>query len=172
MSTVERERKYLVAGRPELATPGATLRQGYLAVGQPSVRVREVDRREWILTIKAGSGPVRTEVELPLRQDEFDALWPLTEGRRIEKTRYRIPLGDRTAELDVFAGSLTGLELVEVEFDDDDQMAAFVAPAWFGTDVTDDQRFTNAALAISGGPRTGEDLRPARLPPTAEAQAE
>ena len=153
--TVERERKYLVADLPELPSRGNALRQGYLTAGAPSVRVREADGQHCTLTIKAGRGAVRTEVELPLAREQFDALWPFTQARRIEKTRYRMPLGDRTAELDVFSGSLAGLELVEVEFDDDEQMAAFEPPAWFGRDVTDDDRFTNASLALAGDPRVG-----------------
>jgi adenylate cyclase len=43
-------------------------------------------------------------------------LWRLTVGRRLEKTRYRIPLGRLTIELDVFHGKLRGLIVAEVEF--------------------------------------------------------
>jgi adenylate cyclase len=42
--------------------------------------------------------------------------------------------------------------LVEVEFDSDAAMARFEPPRWFGDDVTDDRRYTNAALALAGTP--------------------
>jgi adenylate cyclase len=40
--------------------------------------------------------------------------------------------------------------LVEVEFDSDEAMAGFDPPAWFGIEVTDDRRYTNAGLALDG----------------------
>ncbi len=63
-----------------------------------------------------------------------------------------VPVDGVDAELDVFAGTLTGLVLVEVEFDADDAMAAFEPPAWFGAEVTDDDRYSNASLAVDGMP--------------------
>jgi len=55
-------------------------------------------------------------------------------------------------ELDVFGGSLDGLIMAEVEFRSAEELAAFEPPDWFGRDVTDDNRYTNAALALSGLP--------------------
>lgn len=151
--TVERERKWLVSRLPPLPTDGEQLRQGYLALdGDVAVRIRDVDARRHTLTIKAGTGAVRTEVEHELGEHEFEALWPSTAGRRVEKTRYQVPLDGHVAEVDVFGGDLAGLVVVEVEFLDDEAMAAFVAPPWFGPDVTADRRYANAALALAGHP--------------------
>jgi CYTH domain-containing protein/CHAD domain-containing protein len=158
-STVERERKFLVTQQPDVqAGSGDALRQGYIALdGAVSVRVRR-GRKGATLTIKGGDSPARTEVELPLSDAQFDALWALTGTRRIEKERHRIPLGDDgrglIAELDVFTGALDGLVVVEVEFGDDEVMAAFEPPAWFGAEVTDDPRYANAALAVGGAPES------------------
>ena len=77
--------------------------------------------------------------------------------------RHRIEVGGgRTAELDVFGGDLEGFELVEVEFDDDTSMAEFEPPDWFGREVTDDDRYGNASLALHGAPpdRAGADAVP------------
>jgi len=83
----------------------------------------------------------------------FAALWPLTDGRRIEKRRYRIPAGDGlTLELDVYHGRLEGLLTAEVEFGSVDDAAAFVPPDWLGRDVTDDPRYKNKRLATDGLP--------------------
>jgi CYTH domain-containing protein/CHAD domain-containing protein len=148
---VERERTFLVADMPELPDAGTRIRQGYLALdGDVQVRIRDRQGRGRSLTVKGGRGGSRTEVELDISADRFEQLWPLTVGRRIDKTRYVIPVDGADAELDVFAGDLTGLVLVEVELDSDEAMAAFEPPAWFGTEVTDDDRYSNASLAVRG----------------------
>jgi CYTH domain-containing protein/CHAD domain-containing protein len=154
-SLVERERKFLIEVVPDdlVRSDVTELRQGYLATGtRGSVRVRDAGRDGCTLTVKAGSGGERTELEWSIERREFDAAWPHTEGRRIEKARHRIPSGGHVVELDVFAGDLDGLVMAEVEFTSSGEMAAFVPPAWFGREVTDDDGYTNASLALHGRP--------------------
>ncbi len=154
-SLVERERRYLVDATPDQAVDAAAteLRQGYLATGERrSVRVRDAGPDGCTLTFKAGSGAERTELEWSIERREFDAAWPHTDGRRIEKTRRRIPFGSHVIELDVFGGELDGLMIAEVEFSSSDAMAVFEPPPWFGREVTDDGRYTNASLALHGRP--------------------
>lgn len=154
---IERERRFLVAVLPtELPEPHHIV-QGYLMTQPAAVRVRHQDDT-YTLTIKTasgktGSGLARIEIERQLEADEFDALWAVVDELRIEKRRHVIPLasGD-IAELDLFDGQLAGRQIVEVEFNDDDSAAAFVPPVWFGREITDDGRYTNAALATSGWP--------------------
>ena len=154
ITTVERERKFLVAGDPPIEGDGDHIRQGYVAIDiHVAARVRERSGAEPVLTIKAGSGATRTELEWILEPERFDALWPLAEGRCIDKTRYEAPLGDHTAEIDIFGGDLEGLRLVEVEFADEETMAAFEPPEWFGPEVTDDDSYSNARLAVDGWER-------------------
>lgn len=155
--TIEIERKFLlsetaVAGKLGV---GVHLRQGYLAEEVPvevRVRITPVDAT---LTVKAGSGISRTEVDVPISIEQADALWPHTIGRRIDKTRYRVPLdpplGD-IAEVDVFGGALAGLCVVEVEFRSEAAAAAFSPPAWFGRELTGVPGWSNAALARHGRP--------------------
>lgn len=166
-STVERERKYLVADVPEDLdrSDAVDIRQGYLVTGahddHASVRVRDAGREGRTLTVKAGRhGAERTELEWTISDAQFDAAWAHTEGRRITKRRHRVRLGDRIAELDVFDGDLAGLVLVEVEFPSNEAMDAFVPPPWFGRDVTDDERYANAALAADGRPDEHDEARP------------
>jgi CYTH domain-containing protein len=109
-------------------------------------------RGEAALTIKSGGGRVRAEEELAIETDRFERLWPLTEGRRIEKTRYEIAADGATIELDVYAGALDGLVVAEVEFDGEDAADAFEPPDWFGAEVTDDARYKNQRLACDGAP--------------------
>ncbi len=149
--TVERERKFLVAEFPAHLDAGDRIRQGYFAIdGRVAVRVRERSGSASTLTVKAGSGATRTELEWELSPEVFAALWPLAEGRCIDKTRHRVPVGPHTADLDVFGDALAGLCLVEVEFDTEEAMADFAPPGWFGPEVTDDERYSNAYLATHG----------------------
>ena len=154
-AAVEIERKYVLpAAPPELeGHTGERIQQGYVAVADDGVEVR-VRRRgdETVLTVKSGPGHVRVEEELPIDERRFAALWPLTEGRRLTKTRHLVPLGDLTAEVDVYDDALAGLVTAEVEFASTEDSARFVAPEWLGREVTGDPRYANQSLARSGRP--------------------
>jgi CYTH domain-containing protein len=152
---VEIERKFLVDDgwpTPSDVEP-ADIRQGYLteaARGGTEVRVRAHDDRR-LMTVKRdrpGDGAsVRDEVEFPIEQDVFDQLWALTEGHRVEKARYPVPVGEHTATVDVYSGHNSGLRVVEVEFDSEQAAAGFQPPDWFGDDVSGDPRYANRLLA-------------------------
>jgi len=152
---VEIERKFLVERLPHDldAHPHREIEQGYLAITDDvEVRLRRYGD-ESFLTIKSSGGESRVEEEIEIDHRRFGSLWPLTEGRRIEKRRYRIPAGDGlTLELDVYHGRLDGLLTAEVEFDSVAAASAFVPPDWLGRDVTDDPRYKNKKLATDGLP--------------------
>ncbi|WP_354701523.1 Inorganic triphosphatase [Paraconexibacter sp. AEG42_29] len=152
---MEIERKFVADGVPEAIAQaaGRDLRQGYVAVDeQAEARVR-ADGDSHVLTIKGGHGLTRTEVELELDAGRFDALWALTEDRRVTKTRHRVDLADGlVAEVDVYSGALAGLVTAEVEFPDEAASAAFDPPAWLGREVTGDKRYANQRLAVDGRP--------------------
>jgi len=151
---VEIERKFLVERLPDGLPPGERIEQGYLAIAPDGVEVR-VRRRAGTatLTVKSGPAHVRTEVELEIGDARFTALWPLTEGRRLAKTRHVLPLGDGLdAEIDVYEGAHAGLLVAEVEFGSTATSEAFSPPAWIGREVTGDPRFANQSLALGGSP--------------------
>jgi adenylate cyclase len=154
---VEIERKFTVRAAPaDLGShPSSAIEQGYLAIHEDGTEVR-VRRRDGaaVLTVKSGGGLVRAEEEIALDGDMFERLWPLTEGRRIEKVRHLLPAPGPgiVIELDVYAGDLAGLVLAEVEFASEAAAAAFEPPAWLGPDVTEDARYKNQRLAVDGRP--------------------
>jgi adenylate cyclase len=153
---VEVERKYLLAARPDGldAHESGRLEQGYLALDPAGAEVR-IRRKgsKHTLTVKTGAGLARGEEEVALAAEDFDRLWPLTEGRRVVKTRYLVPLdGGLTVEVDVYEGALEGLLIAEVEFPDEAAAHAFAAPPWLGEDVTGDKRYANQSLAVNGAP--------------------
>ena len=152
---MEIERKFLLAAVPSADGLAASrIRQGYVAVAGDGGEVRVRDRDGTCsLTVKHGTGVVRSEAETPISPDLFAALWPLTEGRRVEKRRLLVPLdGGLVAEVDVFEGALAGLVVAEVEFGSAEAAAAFTPPAWFGPDVSGDPGYKNQSLALRGAP--------------------
>ncbi|HKG62971.1 MAG TPA: CYTH domain-containing protein [Solirubrobacteraceae bacterium] len=151
---VEIERKFLVTRVPDPLPPGDRLEQGYLAVAPDGTEVR-IRRRAGrsTLTVKSGPAHVRVEEEIEIDDRRFEALWALTEGRRIAKTRHLVPLGDDlTAELDVYAEALDGLLVAEVEFASTEASRAFAPPDWLGAELTGDARYANQSLALHGAP--------------------
>lgn len=151
---VEIERKFLVDVPPggDVLGPGVALRQGYLA-GEGDVETRVRLGPDWArLTVKAGRGLSRTEVEVPVPLAEAEALWPHTAGRRLEKVRHRVDVPGGVAEVDRYDGELAGLWTVEVEFDTAEEANRFVPPPWFGREVTEEDGWGNGALARRGRP--------------------
>ena len=146
----EIERKFLVRKLPAdlAAFPSAEIAQGYLVSLDDGlqVRLRQKSGRH-SLTYKRGLGNVREEREVALTAGQFETLWPATEGKRLTKTRYEIPFGERVVEIDVYRGKHDGLVVAEVEFDDEESAINFQPPDWLGDDVTGDPRYSNQLLA-------------------------
>ncbi len=147
----EIERKFLVrALPPNLAQfPHAEIAQGYLAIARDGVQVRlrqAGDRHT--LTYKRNDGAARIEREIALTPEQFAVLWPATEGKRLTKTRYDVPLGELVVEIDVYRGQHEGIVVAEVEFTDERTAREFVRPEWLGEDVSHDPRYSNQLLAM------------------------
>lgn len=144
---MEIERKFLVKELPSDLSRYAhrTLEQGYLCT-EPVVRVRR-DGEEYILTYKSKGFLAREEYNLPLTKEAYLHLLAKADGRIIAKERYCIPYGSYTIELDIFSGELSPLVLAEVEFDTEEEAHAFIAPEWFGEDVTFKKEYHNSVLS-------------------------
>ena len=69
------------------------------------------------------------------------------DGLIIRKKRYMIPVGNYTAELDLFEGDLDGIVLAEVEFPNVQEANSFIPPSWFAKDVTESGQYSNARMA-------------------------
>lgn len=151
----EIERKFRVAHLPPDLGEGTSLRQAYVAVeGDVEVRVRS-NGTHHALTVKGGAGLERDEVEVAIDATAFADLWRVAGARHLEKTRHRVDLDGLTAELDLYAGALAGLAVVEVEFASRQEAEAFDPPDWFGVELTGEAAWSNAALARNGAPPDG-----------------
>jgi CYTH domain-containing protein len=146
----EIERKFLVRKSPNDLTsyPHNEISQGYLVSLDDGLQVRlRKSGDKYSLTFKRGAGNVREEREIALTAEQFAALWPATEGKRLVKTRYEIPFGERIVEIDVYHGRHEGLVVAEVEFDAEEAAKNFQPPDWLGADVTGEPRYSNQLLA-------------------------
>jgi CYTH domain-containing protein len=148
---LEIERKFLVDRKPGGLAEGDRIDQGYLAIGDDGVEVRVRRRRErHDADDQVGPGMTRTEVELDIDAQRFDALWPLTEGRRVTKTRHLIPLdgahGRARRVLRRPRRAAHRRDRVPVG----EASEAFEPPAWLGREVTGDGDYANQALAMTG----------------------
>ncbi len=151
----EIERKYLVKF-PPLRTlhrySSYQILQGYIVVTEAlEVRLRQKGSR-YYQAVKMGIGLARDEIETELNQKQFYAFWHLTDGKRIEKTRYEIKYEDRVIELDVYQGALEGLVTAEVEFEREEDAVSFNPPLWLADEITHDENYKNKNLALNGKP--------------------
>ncbi|MBF0127440.1 MAG: CYTH domain-containing protein [Magnetococcales bacterium] len=154
--SLEVERKYLVSRVPEAIAgiQGVHIVQGYLAVENSGSEVRLRDKAgSCFLTVKSGSGPIRGEGEIAISREQFAVLWDFTQGRRVIKDRYRIPLGNgMVVDLDLYHDRHEGLMTAEVEFASPEACQGFTPPEWFDREVTWEEGFRNRNLALHGLP--------------------
>ena len=146
---MEIERKYLIDGTlPFSLEPFSChlIEQAYLCTA-PVVRVRRQDQ-DYILTYKGSGLMAREEYNLALTREAYLHLKEKADGIVLSKTRYLLPLDNGlTIELDVFDAPYETLYLAEVEFPSVDEANSFVAPDWFGEDVTYSGKFHNSYLS-------------------------
>lgn len=146
---MEIERKYLITNPPAnyARYPFHRIEQAYLCT-EPVVRIRREDDA-YYLTYKSKGLLSREEYNLPLTKEAYCHLLTKADGNVLTKTRYLIPLEDTglTIELDVFEGTFAGLMLAEVEFETETEAREFIAPEWFGEDVTFSGEYQNSRLS-------------------------
>jgi CYTH domain-containing protein len=140
---VEIERKFLVRDdnwRSQV-THQQEIRDGLIArVDGRKVRVRICDQRA-TLAVKSktdGLANAEFEYEIPLADaEEIMAHHCVRAG--LTKTRYFVPHGGHTWQVDVYGGILAGVVLAEVELPSESTEVA--APPWVGREVTGDPAY-------------------------------
>ncbi|WP_394834638.1 hypothetical protein LVJ94_49895 [Pendulispora rubella] len=151
----EYERRWLVRRLPDLepAVRGSHIDDRYL-VGT-RLRLRRV--------VPIEGGPPVYKLGQKVRPDADDgrlvmhttmyltveehALMSRLPGADLFKTRYHLACGGRTFGLDVFAGRLSGLVLLEIETDPGEEL--FPGPSFTAREVTRDERYTGGCLAFA-----------------------
>lgn len=157
MGQMEIERKFILERVPEkliAKNQGEQIKQGYLLHDEHcELRIRQRGDQFW-MTVKKGTGLSRFEQECEIPETQFAMLWALTDGRRIEKTRYAVPVEEHLFEIDVFSGTLSRLIVLEVEFPTIEASQLFTEPDFIAFEVTEDSSYKNAVLAHRGLPES------------------
>ena len=149
MIGIETERKFLVKDDrfKAMAVESHRLVQGYICrESGRTVRVRIADDRAYLTIKGSGSedGTSRLEWETEIPADEAGALMRLCLEGIIDKTRYIVPFGGHTFEVDEFYGENEGLTVAEIELENENE--PFSRPEWLGKEVTGDRRYYNSML--------------------------
>ncbi len=152
---IEIERKFLVTGEGWRAAAHAVIpmAQGYIndqaamdsGAQKASVRVRIQGDAAYLNLKSRELGHTRQEFDYPVPVEDARALLALCVGGLIDKRRHLVNHGGLLWEVDEFLGDNAGLVVAEVELTSADQ--AFDKPEWAGTEVTDELRYYNLALA-------------------------
>ena len=157
---IERERRWLVdiAARPDLANmPHVLIEDRYIDDTRCRLRrmtdskTGEIARK---LTKKYRAGDPRERAIVTAYLDEAEYIvFAALPANPVVKRRFKVPGAGLDWSVDRFEGSLAGLELVEIERDDDAALAALVPPDWLLREVTGELRYTGGSLAQHGLPK-------------------
>ncbi len=144
---IEIERKFLVKREKilPLLSHGTFFEQGYIATEEfTTVRIRIAGEKAF-LTIKGKTeGMSRAEFEYPVPLSDAQEMLNRFCCRTIKKTRYLIPHGRHTFEVDLFEGDNEGLIVAEVELSSETEEVKL--PEWIAEEVTHDKRYYNSEL--------------------------
>lgn len=151
MDWLEIEKKFLVSKLPDNLENyhHDEIQQWYFVLEE---NIEERVRHRWnnfYHTKKIWYWEVREEYEKEITKENFDFLWPKTEGKRIFKTRYLIPYDMYTIELDIYHDKLDWLVVAEIEFDTLEQSNLFIKPKWFWEEITNDNKYKNRNLIFT-----------------------
>ncbi len=160
---VERERRFLVPTLP-IEKPWADRRIDDLYIEGTRIRLRRsvgiVDGEpEKLIKLtqklpfdNAAGGCQGVITTMYLDDAEYERLSMLP-GTRLTKRRLSFP----PMGVDVFEGSLAGLLIAEIEFDDDESMNAFAPPSYCSREITTLAEYRGVNLARLAG-MTREDV--------------
>ena len=158
-SHFEIERKFLLGEQIDLKDcDWVEINQSYIGVN-PVSRIRKMVNKYYYNQKGIGT-LVREENEKEITEETYNKIIKYRIGRIINKLRYRIPLeNELVAELDYYLDDLSPLVTVEVEFKNLEDANSFVAPTWFGKEITEDVRYKNDNLAVATKDELSELLK-------------
>jgi CYTH domain-containing protein len=151
---MERERRFLLAKKPVgLPSEHNVIRDWYFKGTR--LRLRRVETHAGDLValkltqkyeVPSRSFGQTIITNLYLNEHEFNHVRTLG-GYSIRKRRYAYAFGRQPCVIDIFDGSLDGLLLAEIGFDDDVAMTSCPIPEFVVAEVTTEALFTGANLA-------------------------
>ncbi len=155
---LERERKFLLAGLPDLPAGAEDVCLVDTYFRHTRLRLREIRKRGtetvFKLTFKDQlPGGHHWINSFPINADEAAILRSRLEGAELRKTRWQwTQEGGLAICVDLFDGELAGLVVLEVEATSDEHLRGFQPPFPVVSEITSDIRFSGARLAVHGQP--------------------
>ena len=150
---IELERTFLVSSVPfdVTTTSYKEMFDQYMPTNDPhpSLRLRQNGNRYEITKkqpITEGDSSQFTEETVHVTHDEFIAL-SAAPSLDVRKYRYEYKQDDLVFEFDVFQDNLSGLVLMDVEFENEEQMKNFVKPDYCLAEVTHEEFTAGGMLA-------------------------
>jgi len=140
------DREKLIAYNSEIFNNGIKIQQGYIAQTEEKtvVRVRLADKKGFLTIKGANIGCSRAEFEYEIPYEDAYKMLNTLCSKRIQKTRYLLPISNHTWEIDVFDNNNEGLIVAEIELDSENEI--FDIPNWVTKDITNDKRYYNSNL--------------------------
>lgn len=142
---VELELTYLVKYLPANLTdlPSKEVIDIYFPKNEdhPKLRLRksgdsyEITKKQ---PVKEDDASNQIEQTIVLNKAEYEQLVKI-EGKKVHKIRYYYPFKERAAEIDVFQGELSGLIVVDFEFDSLEEKSSFAMPEFCLADITQEK---------------------------------
>ncbi len=168
MKNLEIEKRFLLfpcsvkrfLNKNELSYKVFPILQFYLRSNKSEViRFRKIGKK-FVKTVKRGEGLVREEYEEEVNKEEFLKALLKKEGRVVYKNRYVVKYNNLDFELDEFLNNLKGLNILEVEFQNENEASSFILPDIFKSlvikEITSFREFSNKALSKSSYPPSFE----------------
>src|SRR5258706_2898234 len=154
----EVERKFLVATIPPGPIFQAAITDHYIPTTTLRLRSMQTELEvTFKLAQKLRVHPHDTRVILHtnfyLSEAEYVFLASTLPSHRLEKRRFRFHGGTIPMAIDQFQGPLEGLVMAEVDFGPNGDPSSLPMPSFALAEVTDDERFTGARLAVTTRPQ-------------------
>ena len=145
---IERERKFLIKGSfQHLAVKTVQIKQAYLSINPDRVVRLRIAGNKAVITVKSGQPAgsfSRMEWEFEIPVTDAEEMMKICVPGMIDKTRYYIPCGKHTYEVDVFHDKNEGLVIAEIELSSESE--DFDKPEWLGEEVTGNPAYFNSNL--------------------------
>jgi adenylate cyclase len=128
------------------------------SVPHPNLRIRmngdkyEITKKVRVDALDASK---QEESTISLTKEEFEAL-SISPGKQVSKIRYHYLYQGRTAEIDIFRGALSGLVVVDFEFEKETEKNDFQMPDFCLADVTQEDFIAGGMLCG----KTYSDIEP------------
>lgn len=157
MVELEREYTFLINSLPADIDkfPSKIIEDNYIPANadHPVIRIRR-NGEKYVITKKYpenssdelnGDSSRMVEHTIELSLDEYKSL-NLLPGKRFKKRRFNYEINGYNAEVDIYLGDLSGLVVIDFEFESDEAMATFQKPDFVGSDVTQDSLVAGGML--------------------------